>query len=206
MSNSKCVIGVGGRSGSGKSTLVRKLQEIYGKDQICLHTMDNYYLPRDEQAKDDASYLNFDLPSSFYRDRFCKDLISLKKGEDLNLDEYSFNKESTSILTIHSAPIILVEGLFVYYYDEIREQMNYKVMMDVLFEACFKRRLIRDQKERNYKEVEIKHRYLQHAEPAYQSYIQPFVKNADLLIDNENDITLGVEKLRKVIDKKLENN
>lgn len=197
------VIGVGGRSGSGKSTLVRKLQEQYGGDKICLHTMDNYYRPRDEQLKDDKNYLNFDLPNSFYRERFHQDLRALIKGEALALPEYAFNAEEVSFLHIGPAPVILVEGLFVFYFDEVRDLMDYKVVMDVLFEECFKRRLMRDQVERNYEEEEIRHRYLRHAEPAYQSYIQPYIVQADLLINNEHSIDAGVEQLGSVLSKRI---
>jgi len=204
MSQEVFVIGVGGRSGSGKSTLVRKLQEVYGKEKISLHTMDNYYRPRDEQVQDEASYLNFDLPSSFYREKFHDDLVKLKNGEGLSLPEYAFNQEAVSFLEIAAAPIILVEGLFVYHYDEIRELMDYQVVMDVLFEECFRRRLKRDQEERNYEVAEIEHRYLRHAEPAYQTYIHPYIAGADLLINNEKNIDDGVAMLKEVVDRKLE--
>ncbi|MEL6135490.1 MAG: deoxynucleoside kinase [Bacteroidota bacterium] len=185
MSSDHLIIGVGGRSGSGKSTLVRRIQEAYSPEQVCLHAMDNYYRPQDQQFTDVAGYSNWDLPLSFFRKKYHDDLHHLIQGRPLHLLEYSFNNKSSRDIVIQPAPVIIVEGLFVFYYREIYEMMDLKVMMNVDFPTCFERRLRRDQEERNYEETEIRHLYTQHAEPAYQRFIKPFKSYADILIANE---------------------
>ena len=72
--NRRYVIGVSGRSGSGKSTFVRRVMEYFGSDMVCLHTMDNYYLPSEKQVADENKFINFDLPTSFDREKFHLDL------------------------------------------------------------------------------------------------------------------------------------
>ncbi len=198
------IIGITGRSGSGKSTLVKYLLKYYGPEHVTLHTMDNYYLPRDMQIKDTEDYLNFDLPTSFYRDRFHLDLDSLSAGQVVRLEEYQFNnKDNAKVLTIDPAPIILVEGLFVFHYSHVADRLDLKVLVDISYEEAFRRRMIRDQKERNYTPEEIAYRYTHHVEPSYQKFIQPYEKTVDLLIDNSVDMTQELDELHRYIDQHL---
>ncbi len=204
MSKKRFVIGVSGRSGSGKSTLVNRIMQYFGTDNICLHTMDNYYLPRALQICDENNYHNFDLPTSIMREAFAIDLKQLKNGKIITLREYTFNNQSKdSSITINSTPIILVEGLFVYHFDEIRNALDYKVMMDVSFDICYQRRLKRDQLERNYSVTEINYRFNAHVEPAYQSYIQPYEKECDLMIRNEASFESGWNEILSLIHEKI---
>lgn len=197
------VVGVSGRSGSGKSTLVQALMQHFGPDHISLHTMDNYYLPSNQQVVDDKQFRNFDLPSSFDRPRFFQDLLALMEGHDVSLHEYRFTDESPSdhILTLKAAPIILVEGLFVYNYEEVREQLHYKIMMDVSYNQCYQRRLRRDLHERNYSEDQTYYRYNAHVEPSYQAYIAPYLHLCDLIIKNEESYIAGLQEAINHLDK-----
>ena len=58
------VIGICGGSGSGKTTLLKKLKHALGEHRVSVFTMDNYYLPKEEQAKDKNNVVNFDLPTA----------------------------------------------------------------------------------------------------------------------------------------------
>lgn len=195
------VIGISGRSGSGKSTVVKSLLDYYGPEMISLHTMDNYYMPRHQQIKDDHAYLNFDLPTSFYRKQFYEDLKSLKTGKNIEVEEYVFNNERPSqTVVIPATPVILVEGLFIFYYDEVRAILDIKVIIDVPLNLAFERRLRRDLIERNYDQNEIAHRYHLHAEPAYQQYIKPFMNEADLVLPNHNHSDQALQDLCRHIE------
>ena len=196
----RLVIGIGGRSGSGKSTLVRRLLEDLGPETITLHTMDNYYLPREEQLHDEHNYINFDLPSSFYRHEYHRDLIQLINGQQVLLNEYHFNnKTSEKVIVTSSAPIILVEGLFVFHYEEIKALMNLKILVDISFDEAYSRRLKRDQRERNYSEEEIKYRYLNHVEPSFQNFIQPHISEMNMIVDNQINMEPDLKKLKKML-------
>lgn len=197
MADRRYVIGVSGRSGSGKSTFVRRIMEYFGSDMVCLHTMDNYYLPSEQQVVDEKEFINFDLPTSFDRTKFHTDLEVLISGEQVQLAEYEFTSEnpSATVITLYSAPIILVEGLFVYHYKEINALLDFKVMMQVTYDKCYNRRLNRDLKERNYSEDQTHYRYNAHVEPAYKSYIEPYIDQCDLKIDNEKNLENGLEIL-----------
>lgn len=199
------VVGIGGRSGSGKSTLVRKMLEHFGPDLITLHTMDNYYLPRSEQYRDDHDYVNFDLPSSFYRDDFHNDLLQLLSGREVKLKEYHFNNDAEEkVIITPTAPIILVEGLFVFYYAEINALMDWKVLVNVSLDEAYRRRLLRDQRERNYTEEEIHYRYMNHVEPSFQKFIAPYLDQMDMIIDNQSDMKEDRCQLQMHLERQLE--
>lgn len=192
------IVGIGGRSGSGKSTLVKKLLQDLGPDIVTLHTMDNYYLPREQQFEDDHHYKNFDLPTSFYRDDFYTDLCKLKEGKEVQIKEYQFNNsDNAKDLITPPAPIILVEGLFVFYYPEVHELMNLKVFVDISFDEAYRRRLRRDQLERNYSESEINYRYMNHVEPSFLKYIHPHVPEMHVIVQNEIDMSQDLERLKQ---------
>ena len=198
------VIGITGRSGSGKTTLVNKIEQDFGASKIAIHTMDNYYKPRPDQTKDDSGYLNFDLPTSFYREQYFSDLKLLVDGKNVKLKQYIFNCESQSKpLLISSAPIIIVEGLFIYYYEEIRNLLDLSVLINLDVRQSYQRRLLRDRKERNYSEEEINHRYYHHVEPAYQQFILPYKDDFDLVIDANHDSATADNLLLKEINRVL---
>ena len=100
---------------------------------------------------DDAGYQNFDLPQSIDDEAFSRDIKSLIGGDEVKKVQYVFNnqKQEPVILTFKPAPVILVEGLFVFYFDEIRALLDLKIFIDAEDIIKLKRRIIRDAGERN---------------------------------------------------------
>ena len=198
------VIGVTGRSGSGKTSLVRHILQHYGSEEVSVHTMDNYYKSSEEQCLDGKGIKNFDRPESFEKELFCADLLQLIEGEDIEIQIYDYTIEgSAEKEIIKSAPIIIVEGLFIYHYEEVQALLDYKVMVDLPLEIAYKRRLKRDVEERNYTEEETEYRYMGHVEPAYLTFIEPHKENMDLLVDNRENLNQGLQVIYKKIDDML---
>ena len=115
------IIGITGGSGSGKTVFLREIAESFSKDQICIISQDDYYLSIDKQLVDENGIENFDLPTSFDIDAFERDLIKLKSGKSVQIKEYTFNNKDTipNIITLKPAPIIIVEGIFVFHFKNI---------------------------------------------------------------------------------------
>lgn len=180
------LIGITGGSGSGKTRIIHELRQMFGDDKLCIISQDEYYHPRDQQIWDDAGYQNFDLPQSIDDATFTRDIAALVAGKVVEKEQYVFNnpKASPVMLTYTPAPVILVEGLFVFYFDAIRELLNLKIFIDAEDVIKLKRRIIRDAGERNYPLEDVLHRYEYHVLPAYRSYIEPFKRQADLVINN----------------------
>lgn len=179
-------IGITGASGTGKTTFLRKLTEGFGSDKLCVVSQDNYYLPREQQVQDHVGKENFDLPSSIDHVRMLADLKKLAAGEAITLKEYTFNNKDADAkdVVMNPAPIIVVEGLFVMHYPEMREMFDLKLFLHAREHLALKRRIIRDQVERNYPLDDVLYRYEYHVMPAFDLYIKPYMDEADLVIHN----------------------
>ena len=122
MSEKHYIIGISGGSGSGKTSFLRGLKKrLEGKD-VCFISLDNYYLPRDEQHTDKEGIKNFDLPESINAADLRKDIDQLIKGNIVTKTEYVFNNEQATPTTIELKPakVLVVEGLFIYHYEELK--------------------------------------------------------------------------------------
>ena len=183
------IIGITGGSGSGKTVFLREIAKPFSKGQICIISQDDYYLPIDKQLIDENGIENFDLPTSFDIEGFERDLIKLKNGEPVQIKEYVFNNKNTTpnIITLHPAPIIIVEGIFVFHFESIREKLDLKLFVDAREELKVIRRIKRDGMERNYPLDDVLYRYQHHVSPAYAQFIAPYIKEADIVVNNHQD-------------------
>ena len=200
------IIGITGGSGSGKTRIIHELRAIFPEQKLCIISQDEYYHPRDKQVWDDAGYQNFDLPQSIDDAAFSKDIRSLIDGRIVEKQQYVFNnpKQAPVMLYYHPAPVILVEGLFVFYFEEIRSQLDLKIFIDAEDVIKLKRRIIRDAGERNYPLEDVLHRYEYHVLPAYRAYIEPFKHQADLVINNHTHYEIALDVIASLIRVKSE--
>lgn len=195
------VIGIAGGSGSGKTTLLRALLGHFKPGDIAIISQDNYYKPREEQIPDENGVINFDLPTSIDREHFAQDLEDLMNDKPIQKLEYNFNNPEwkPAAIIVHPAPVIIMEGLFVFYFDEIRELLNYKVFLEAHHETRLERRIRRDALERGYPENEVRYQWNNHVRPAEIRYMEPFRPECDLIIDNTHSFDDGLQKLVLII-------
>lgn len=190
-------MGIAGGSGSGKTTFLRAVLNHFSSSEIALVSQDNYYKPRHEQVIDERGTTNFDLPSSIDREHFASDMNALMNGRFIQKTEYNFNNKNRApkLITILPAPIILMEGLFVFYYEEIRNKLQYKVYIDVHPETRLERRIRRDAEERGYPEETVRYQWENHVRPAEKLYLESFRQECDLIIDNTHSFDKGLKEL-----------
>ena len=74
------IIGICGGSGSGKTTLLNKLKAEFKDLEPSIISLDNYYLPIEQQKKDENGKVNFDLPSALDREKISADLSKVING------------------------------------------------------------------------------------------------------------------------------
>lgn len=180
------VIGITGGSGSGKTTFIRRLKHCFSETDVCIVSQDDYYRPRHEQLMDERGVRNFDLPESIDQIAFAGDLQRLIDGETVIRQEYVFNNENARPrqMTFHPAPVIIVEGIFVFHFKPIRSLLNLKVFLHAKENLKVIRRIKRDQIERNYPIEDVLYRYEHHVLPTFEKYIQPYMDEADIIINN----------------------
>lgn len=195
------IIGITGGSGSGKTSFIKQLKRSFTKDDVCIVSQDDYYKPKEEQLRDDKGVVNFDLPTSIYKNDLLKDLQGLCEGQIVTRQEYTFNNhlKAPKVLTFHPAPVIIVEGLFILYYPQVREQLDLKVFVDAKESLKIIRRIKRDRIERNYPLDDVLYRYEHHVMPAFEQYIKPFASTADIIVNNNSVFEKGLQMVKGFI-------
>lgn len=195
--NKPFTVGITGGSGSGKTYFLQSLSSRFKPEEICLISQDNYYKLRDEQSIDEQGFRNFDRPEAIDHGAFYADLIKLKAGQDLSKKEYTFNNPLAEprMLEFKAAPILIVEGLFIQYFEEIEKELDLKLFIEAQDHIKLGRRIKRDQKERGYPLDDVLYRYQHHVMPVYESMISPLKHKADLVIPNNHHFNLALEVL-----------
>lgn len=189
------VIGIIGGSGSGKTTFIRKIRTSFSDKEVCVVSQDDYYFPIHKQQRDARGIENFDLPESIDKKALRKDIIKLINGETISRPEYVFNNEVAEprMLTFYPAPIIVVEGLFIFHYTKIRQLLDLKLYIHAKENLKVIRRIRRDRLERNYPLDDVLYRYENHVLPAFEKYVQPYIEISDIIINNNEHFEMGLE-------------
>ncbi len=182
----RLIIAVGGGSGSGKTSFLEALRERCLSNELCVLSMDHYYLPRESHVVDRNGVHNFDLPEGIDFEGFRRDLADLKAGRVVKKKEYVFNNpdREPEVLTFMPAPVILVEGIFIFHDPGVRELFDLTIFLHARDNLKVIRRIKRDRIERNYPLDDVLYRYENHVYPAYERYIAPYLENADIVINN----------------------
>lgn len=184
------LIGITGGSGSGKTYFLKHLAAEFSESELCLISQDHYYKPRDLQPVDENGVRNFDLPVSIDREGLEADLLGLISGKEIRRSEYTFNNPAVQPeeMVFRPAPVIIVEGLFVQYFDEIRRMLDLRVFIEAKDHVKLSRRIRRDQMERGYDLDDVLYRYQNHVMPVFEALIEPLRHDADLVIPNNDHI------------------
>lgn len=105
--------------------------------------MDNYYFPIEKQQNDENGIVNFDLPTALNEKRLTEDLINLTQGNPIEVKEYHFNAppDKNVLITLEPSELIIVEGLFLFHYQGVRDLLDYSIFVDVDPEIQLDRRL-----------------------------------------------------------------
>lgn len=195
MKNKPYVIGISGGSGAGKTFFLNCFLENFSQHQICLISQDNYYKKVSENmtAEENRNH-NFDLPECVEIELFEKDVSDLLAEQTIYKHQYTFNNPlaKAKILEIKSAPILIIEGLFIYHCPNLIQLFDYKIFIDAPEEIALKRRVKRDATERGYSLDDVHYKWNNHVKPAYHKYLLPHRNNCDLIVQNNVNETQSI--------------
>jgi len=205
--NKPYLVGITGGSASGKTLFLDKLLNFFEPDQICLISQDNYYKARNLQPVDDMGIPNFDTPDSIDFKEYAEDIRRIRNGETVTRQEYTFNNpnKTPKILKFEPAPVVLVEGIFVFYYPELVDLLDLRIFIDAKDYIKVKRRILRDKIERGYDLDDVLYRYEKHVMPTYEKYIEPFKHDADLIIPNNRGFDKALDIVKSYLREKVIN-
>jgi len=204
--NKPFIIGIAGGSGSGKTFFLKCFLEHFTEDEVCLVSQDDYYIPvaHNMTAEENKLY-NFDLPATIDHAHFEDDIDKLMNGEAILKKEYTFNNPNLipKMLEIKSAPIMIVEGLFIFHFKKIAEVLDLKIFIEADDDIALGRRLKRDLLERGYSNEDVIYKWINHVVPAYEEYLLPYREECDKVIYNNSNEAAEIIRVTEEISREL---
>jgi uridine kinase len=204
--NKPFLIGIAGGSGSGKTFFLKCFLEHFSPDEVCLVSQDDYYIPVGHMMTAEENKLyNFDLPTTIDHEHFEADINKLISGEVILKKEYTFNNPNSvpKMLEIKPAPILIVEGLFILYFQKIAELIDLKIFIEAENEIALNRRLKRDLVERGYSNEDVLYKWIHHVVPAYEKYLLPYRDKCHQLVINNSHSAEEIVAVTAEISKQL---
>lgn len=172
------VIGIAGGTAGGKSTFADKLNEaLDGLDVKVLH-MDSYY-----KAEADRPHVPSHINRKVYMDDNCPECIDLRRFTD-----------DLSDAARSGCDVVIAEGLFVLYLEEIKELLSLKVFVDCPSDERIVRR-IRRNAEWGQSFEDVTDVYLNMVRFRHEQYVEPTKWTADLIVNGSGDTELAVSML-----------
>jgi uridine kinase len=186
------IIGIAGPSSSGKTELARRLvQELPG---AAIVSLDSYYRGREELPFHEREKLNFDHPDALEWELLREHLQAIAEGRAFEEPVYSFARHVRIAGTrrIEPSGYLIVEGLFVLYWPELRAMLDTKVYVWTDPEVCYRRRLARDVAERGRTPEYVRAQYERTVRPGAEQFVFPTRQYADLVVSGEKPFAESV--------------
>ncbi|WP_448379234.1 uridine kinase [Fervidobacterium sp.] len=199
------IILIGGGTGSGKTTVAKRIMEHLGSEKCVMLPMDNYYRDMSHIPLEERKKYNYDHPDMIEHTLIVKHVKELLTGKAIELPDYDFTlyTRTGNSTKIQPKPILLIEGIFALYYDELRALADLKIYVDTEGDERFIRRLQRDIFERGRTIESVIDQYLNTVKPMHDAYVEPTKKHADIIIPrggyNEKAIEVVVEYVQNLI-------
>ena len=182
------IIGIAGPSSSGKTELARQLARKLPGTAIV--SLDSYYRGMEEIPLEKRKKANFDHPDALDWELLHRHLQDMARGKAFEEPVYSFADYARTAETrrIEPSDFIIVEGLFVLYWPELRSILDTKVYVETDPEVCFQRRLRRDVSERGRTAESVRQQYEATVRPGAEWFVYPTRKFANLLVSGEEPL------------------
>ncbi|KAF9097360.1 hypothetical protein BGX29_008822 [Mortierella sp. GBA35] len=200
------IIGLAGGADAGKEKFCRVLTEQLQKNQIVdsskvvlLHLHDFYKELSDEDRVRVASGLySFDHPDAFDWDLIAEVVQDIQEGNTFRIPKFNFSTKTRSYEVrpkeLGSPTVVLLEGIFVLYSAKIREFLNMKLFVELDDDMRLANRVARKVAEVNPDPIDhILTEYVRFVKPAFDDFIQPSKKWADIIIPRGSENITAIE-------------
>ena len=199
------IIGIAGGTASGKTTVVQKLEQHFGKENLCVLAQDSYYKDNSNLSQEARNLLNYDHPDAIDFSLLIHQIKELRHGKTIQRPEYSFlsHNRTSNTISVQAKKIIIIEGILIFSNQTLRSLLDLKIFIDTDADERLIRRIKRDMHERGRSLNEILNRYQETLKPMHEQFIAPTKAFADIIIPYNYENNMGLEVVKSMINQKL---
>jgi uridine kinase len=200
------IIGVAGGSGSGKTTVVNHIIDKIGAQNIVLLQHDWYYRDLLHLDFDERAQQNFDHPSSLETELMVHHVRALSEGNSIEVPVYDFKNHvrKNETIELYPKPVILVDGILIFFEKKLRELMNLKLYVDTDSDVRLIRRLRRDIIERQRSVDSVLDQYERFVRMMHLEFVEPTKRYADIIIPHGGENKAALDMLNALISGKIQ--
>lgn len=204
--NDIMIIGIAGGTGSGKTTITKKLINQFGDDVSVIYH-DNFYKAHHDMPYEERCRLNYDHPSAFDTDLLVEALKELRRGNSVTCPvyDYSIHDRTDKTVTVHPAPVVVVEGILIFENRQLCDQMDVKIFVDTDADVRILRRIVRDVRDRGRSLESVINQYLTTVKPMHEEFVEPSKRRADIIVPEGGHNRVAMDMLMHRVRSHLEN-
>ena len=190
------IIGIAGGTGSGKTTITREIVKSLGSNVTVL-THDMYYRARHDLSYDERVLLNYDHPNAYETELLVQALADLRAGKEIQCPVYDYTiyDRTENFTVIKPSPVIILEGILIFHYEELRPLMDIKIFVDADADVRILRRITRDVNERGRSLDSVINQYLNTVKPMHEAFVEPSKRYADIIVPQGGENVVARELL-----------
>lgn len=198
-------IGICGGSGSGKSTVTERIVKEFGTEHILVIEQDSYYKDQSDIMPELRAKTNYDHPDAFDTKLLVEQVRLLQNGNAIEKPIYDFTRHTRKRDTVHITPkpILILEGILLFFEPALREIMDLKVFVDTDSDVRILRRIKRDMVERGRTLDSVIDQYLETVRPSHMQFVEPSKRYADIILPDGGENVIGIELLVTRLQKAL---
>lgn len=191
------IIGVTGGSGSGKTSVANKILNNFEGYSIGLLAQDNYYKNQSHLDFEARLLTNYDHPDAFDNELFIEHLNLLLNGQEIEVPVYDYERHTRSeeTITMAACDVIIIEGIFILYTQELRDLIDIKVFVDTDDDIRLARRILRDINERGRSVDSVIKQYIEVVKPMFHQFIEPTKRYADIIVPEGGKNRVAIDLL-----------
>ncbi len=195
------LIGLAGGSGSGKTLVAKRIYDEIGSDKVTIIQQDSYYKDLSHLELEERKKQNFDHPDAFDNKLLFDHLIELLSGHEIEMPLYDFKNHTRRKETkkISDNLVIVLEGILILHYPEIRNIMDIKVYVDTADDVRLIRRIRRDVQERGRSLDSILEQYEKSVRPMHLQFVEPTKRYADIILPEGGYNVVAIDLLKTKI-------
>jgi uridine kinase len=196
MNPPSCILAIAGPTASGKTTLAHAVHEAL-PDQCVLLELDAYYRDLAHLEPATRAAANFDHPGTLDLPLLTAHLAALRAGRPIAVPIYDFatHTRAREVQWIVPRPIVLVVGILVLSVPGLRRQIDWGVLVDAPPALRLQRRILRDTAARGRSEEEVRNRFAQDAEPAFQHFGAEARSAAAIVLEGTVPVELNRDRI-----------